>query len=332
MTRWPIPFLLLALSACDPCSGVGTCLSPRIRYRGEVFRGVGRDMEPVPAAGVSVRFVPTGGVTLANGSLRTTTDPSGAFMLDAMAEREGEVRGDLWLYPPSPLDSVRVADVVMSTSRAPGDRHFLGRWVVPYPYLGFQFHLFYRATGMPATGAEVTFRRTGGVPVAPDTFRARADARGYVVLRPGTTSMGELVGDAVIHLLPPRQPIELKGLRFPTFVEQRYDSVVEVGIGARLPYAAIIVDAVTGKGVADVEVEFRRKGGVLTSPERFVARSDAFGTVRLDPVPLQSGEVRGDFIVRPPSPWKSDTIADVRLKTVEDERAYEILGYWGVKR
>lgn len=301
-----------------------------MRYQGELVRSIGAGLDPVPAESIAIAFIPTSGVPLQVDTLRTRSDSTGRFTIELPTEAVGEVTGDLVFYPPSPIPPMRVRGVRLHTSRAEGDLRSLGRWEVRYPYFGYQIYLHYRANGKPAAGLEAVFRRTSGIPIFPDTFRMVSDPRGYLLLRPGADRFGEVTGDLTVTLLPPRAPLVIRDLKLTTFLEERFDSVVSVGIGSRLPYSAIIVSAKTGKAVAGAEVEFKRRGGILIYPEHFVAKSDSYGTVHLDPVPLESGELRGDFIVRPPSPGDSLVIRDVRLPTVEDDRVYELLGFWGV--
>jgi hypothetical protein len=290
--------------------------------------GVGR--EPLPAESIPVAFIRTGGVELDQDTLRATTDADGKFVLTMPAGSGGEVVGDLVFTPPTPIPAMRVPDVHMRTTRAAGDLYELGKWKIDYPYIGYQIFLHYRATGKPAAGLEAVFRKTSGISTTPDTLRMVSDARGYLILRPEVSAVGTVTGDLTVNLLPPRAPLVLRDLRLSTFQEERYDSVISVGIGLRLPYSAIIVSAATGSAVAGAEVEFERTGGIQIYPEHFVARSDEYGTVHLDPVPLEAGELRGNFIVRPPAPGEPLVIRDVRLPTVEDDRIYELLGYWGV--
>ena len=325
-----LPLVLLATGACDPCTGLGSCAGARIRYEGQLVRGTGPGADPVVAASIPVEFIRTGGVSLDSDTVRTTTDSEGNFILQTGAASSGEVVGELLFHSPEPIPAMRVTYVRMLTTRAPGDLHRLGVWKIRYPYLGYQFFLHYRATNAPAVGLEVTFRRTSGIPITPDPIRVVTDERGYAVLRPFTSVVGEVKGDLTVNLLPPRAPLVLHDLTLRTFQEERYDSVQSVGIGSRLPYSAIVVAASDGHGLADVEVEFERTGGVQIYPEHFVSKTNDFGTVYLNPVPLETGELRGNVIIRPPAPGEEVIIRDLHLPTVEDERTIELLGYWSV--
>jgi hypothetical protein len=322
--------LLTGAAACDPCTGVGSCTGPRVRYQGQLVRGIGLGLEPVPAETVTVKFVPAGGVELEQDELVARSDMAGKFMLEGRARAEGESWGDLWIYPPAPAAPVNVGEVRMTTSRAPGELHALGTWKIPYPYLGYQFRLFYRATGKPATGLQVEVRRTGGIGLASDTFKLESDPRGFVIFRADDVDRyGELSLDMSMQLLPPREPVVVRGLKLKTFIEERYDSIIPIGIGDRISYVAILKRASDGAPVADEVVEFRRTGGIAVVPERLIGRTNAEGGLLINPVPITSGVVTGDLIVRPASGGEY-VIPDLKLKTLDDDVQDQFLGFLDV--
>lgn len=322
-----LPFLLLALAACDPCTGLGSCDTAQVRYQGFLTRSIG--FPKGPAEGVVVRFVRTGGVRLESDTLTTRSDSTGRFVLESRAREEGQVTGDLWVYPPSPIAPVRVP-VRMATSRAPGEVLQLGEVGIAYPYFGYEIKLFYGANRQPAVGVEARFRRTGGVAIDPDTFTVVSDRGGTLFLRPRASTYGDVTGDLTIYPPPPYKEIRFPNFTMKTFTTDRADSVVAVQLGTSLPYSIIFVWSDTGRGAEGVEVEFIRTGGIPISPAHFVTRSDRFGTVHVDPAPLLSGEVVGDLVVRPPAPGRGYTVRDFRLRTVEGAPAYMLLGYWSI--
>lgn len=328
MCRWWACFLLPFLAGCDPCSGVGACGVPRVRYEGTVLRKFSHD--PGPAEGVRVTFVRTSGVPLVSDSVVARTDAEGRFLLEAEAREEGQVTGDLWIHPPAPAAPLRQEGLHLSTSRAPGEVRPLGEYRVVYPYLGLQVFVYYRATGRPITGIEAEFRRTGGIPIQPEVLRAATDARGFLVLRPRTAVHGEVVGDLTVYPLPPHRPFTLRGVRFSTSLTERGDTVIRAGIGTRVSYSAMLVWESTGKGVQNAEVEFRRTGGVPMILDRWVARTDRYGTVLLEAAPLETGTLQVEAVIRPPAPGRTVTISGLRLEAVEDDRPREFLGFWVV--
>lgn len=330
MFRKFLPLLLLALAACDPCSGLGSCGTAQVRYQGFLSRSIG--FPQGPAEGVRVRFVRTGGVKLESDTLVARSDSAGKFYFESRALEEGQVDGDLWIYPPDPIPPVR-KPVHLATSRAPGEVRQFGEIRIPFPYFGYEIKLFFGANREPAVGVEARFRRTGGVPLAvPDTFTVFSDERGIIFLRPRSTTYGEVTGDLTIYPPLPYKEIHFPNFTMKSFVVDRADSTIMVQLGPRLPYSIIFVWSDTGQGAEGVEVEFDRTGGIPVSPERLVTRSDRFGTVHIDPAPLRSGEVVGDLVVRPPAPGRGFTVHDFRLSTVDDNRDYMLLGYWAITR
>lgn len=328
MLRWLSLLLLVLSAACDPCAGIGACAEPQLRYTGIVTTL----FPDYPARDVRVEFVRRGGVGLADAKLTAVSDSAGVFVLEGRAQEEGKVTGDLVFYPPSPIAPVTITDVEMSTARAPGELRRLGTWMIQYPFFAYKGALFHRNDGQPpAKGIEVEFRRTGGIPIYPDTFTVLSDERGHFDLRPKTSVSGEVVGDVTVHLLPPYQPYVVRGLRLSTFTIPRIDSLIPLPIGYGLPYSALLTWEVGGRPAVGVEVEFRRTGGVRIYPERFVTRTDAFGTVLLNPAPLESGELVGDVVVRLPAPrGEVVVIPGLRLRTVEDSRPTQFLGFFRV--
>jgi hypothetical protein len=320
--------LLLLLAACDPCQGVGSCGDPSMRFEGRVFKQYPAE----PVEGVRVEFVRTRGVVLDRDTLRGLTDRHGRFRLEGAASEDGTATGRLILHPPAPLAPLTVDDVELVASRAQGDVRYLGDWKIPYPYLPYEVHFYRVGTGAPVQGMEVEFRRTGGIPVSPDTFRVTSDGFGNVKLRPRTDVPGVLHGELLVYPLPPLQPYVIPNLRMQTFVAERIDStLVRSGVGLAISYGGALVWQGTGQPVANAEVEFRRTGGVMIQPERFTSRSDGFGTFFLRSTPLVNGEVVGDLVVRPPAPYREQTVRNLRLPVMTSGDV-TFLGYIGIAR
>jgi 5-hydroxyisourate hydrolase-like protein (transthyretin family) len=315
--------LAMLVAACDPCSGIGQCAAPQVRYDGELTRGYPGG----PADGVRVEFVRTGGVALEADVLGTETDRDGWFRLQGPARGEGEVVGELRFHPPAPLPPVRIEGVRLTTTRAAGEAMFAGTWSIPFPHLPYEAHFYHRASGLPAAGIEIEFRRTGGIRVEPDTFRVTTNPWGHVKLRPLTREVGELTGELIVHPLPPYRPYTIPGLRMSTFTTPRTDStLLQAGIGPHLPYAGVLVWAATGQPAAGVELEFRRTGGVPIHPDPFVTVSDAFGTFHVNPAPLALGAVEGELIVLSPEARAGYVLRHLRLAVHELDLAIQNMG------
>lgn len=328
MLRSLAPLLLLLVAACDPCAGIGTCSAPLVRYTGTVMT----PFADYPARDVRVEFVRTGGVSLESQALTAVTDTAGRFVLEGRARDEGAVTGDLVLHAPSPIPPVTVSGVTMETARAPGDVRQLGRFQVQYPHFSYRGQLFHRNNGQPpAEGLEVEFRRTGGIPIRPDSFVVRSDKAGYFDLRPRTSVTGVVVGDLTVRALPPYQPFVVRGVRLATSTVSLGDSIIRVGIGWGLPYSGILVWDSNGRPAGGIPIEMRRKGGVRIHPEVHRTTTDPHGTFLLDPAPLERGELLADVVaILPPPHGEHVLIRDLRLPTTEDDHPVRLLGYYGV--
>lgn len=322
--------MALLVAACDPCTGVGSCVAPQLRYEGVLTRKFGYPAGG-PAEAVTVKFVRTGGVQLESDTLVATSDAKGRFLIEGRATREGQVIGDLVIMPPGPIEPIRERGLQLATTRAPGEVLRLREREIPYPYFSYSVALHFRATGQPAAGVEAVFRRTGGIRLNSDTLRLTADPRGFLLIRPTTLEHGIVTGELTVYPPPPYKPIVLPDLRLRTAVTEHADSVIRVGIGSRLPYMVQFLWADTDEGVEGLEIEFVRTGGVPISPATYRAVTDRFGSVAIEPAPLASGQVVGDLHVRPPAPGRAFTVPGLRLSTVEDDRPRIYLRFWKVE-
>lgn len=326
------PFFVLLLpllvSACDPCTGLGRCGSPQIRYEGELTR----QYSEAPADGIRVEFVRTGGVALEEAVIVAETNRDGLFHLHGRALASGEVVGDLFFYPPPPLARVQVEDVRLTTAEAAGELRFAGSWSIPFPYLPYEVHFYERGTRQPAAGLEVEFRRTGGIRVEPDTFRVTTNPWGTVKLRPLTREVGELLGELVVHPLPPYRSYTIPNLRMATFGLPRLDStLISTGVGPHMPYAGLLVRE-DGAGISNMKLEFRRTGGVPMHPDPFPTSTDFYGTFWINPVPLAAGAVEGELIVTEPGEEAGRVAAVLRLDALDVDIGVHHLGYFTLPR
>ena len=321
--------LSISLAGCDPCVGTLSCTSPAIRYEGQVvstFRGD-------PLRDIPVAFVRQGGARLSQDTVRAVSDSTGRFLLEMSTLEEGEVRGSLLFDPPAPLEQVVIEDEVLFTTRTSGDLRFLGIWEIPYPHLRYVGELYYRKSGLPAEGLLVEFRRTGGVKTASNTMRWTTDANGRFLIDTEVFGSGQLQGELTVTPLPPFKPFTVPNVEFRTLAD---DSPVSLagrwGVGPHLPYSGLLVWSDLLTPAADVEVEFVRTGGIPVVPERFVTRTNRFGTFALDPVPSLDGVVIGELRVRPPPPYLDFVISNVTLSTVDLDQPSELIGQWQIPR
>ena len=105
-------------------------------------------------------------------------------------------------------------------------------------------------------------------------------------------------------------------------------------VAPHISYVGELHYADTGARAIGVAVEFRRTGGIAVEPDTLLQRTDASGrfALFLKPTPSQDGEVVGEVLVRPPPPYASITIPDVRLPTLRGGNDIRFLGVWTIPR
>jgi hypothetical protein len=151
--------ILLAATACDPCSGVVSCVSgPRLSLEGTVIEHV----SGVPQANVRIDVVRTGGAGLATDSVSTLTDDDGHWQIDVPATGAGDVVVDIEVSPPS-LAAYRAVGMHFPTTDRLGAGSVVPPWVVD-PHFAYALELFYNAPPESlATNVTIEFHRTGGI-------------------------------------------------------------------------------------------------------------------------------------------------------------------------
>lgn len=306
----------VSLTGCDPCFGVAGCLSgPRLSLGGQII--VYQTGQPVP--GVALDFIRTGGISLDRDSVRVTTDGDGRFQIAVGASEAGEVEAEIAVRPPSALPEYRVRGVRFRTSDVRGEGTELGRWVVE-PYLAFVGELKNRRTGSRLAHAWVQLRRTGGVEIIPDIFSVQADTDGRFYAEFRAREPGPVVVDLIVSSAALPRTFRWPDVRLAA---SHVDRVVEVAgvwrIGPSLDYVGEVLRADTDRPVADVEIEYRRTGGIAVSPDVFVDRSNSVGRFLLSPMPQEDGTVIGDLFIRPPPPLRDTVFTGVRLETFEGD-------------
>lgn len=309
--------------------GVGPIrVDPRIYHVGELFD---RATGGAPPAGTKVEFRQTGGVELTRSSVTVTPDATGRFLLNVRAKEEGAVEGFLVVRPPAPFDPDTVRGLRLETTVARDSVAFLGRWGVG-PRLVYVAELFDRATGGPAAGIEVVFRRTGGIRVEPDTFTVRTNERGAFVLELSPADEGELIGELEIRPPAPYRQEVVPVRLTTTHKDGEVRFLGRWGVGFNLAYVGEIVRREDYGAMPGVEVEFRRTGGIRVEPDTLTVKTDENGRFLLAPRPLEEGEVLGQLIIRPPAPFAELRVPEVRLSTSVQDGEVRFLGVWAIER
>jgi 5-hydroxyisourate hydrolase-like protein (transthyretin family) len=313
-------------SACDPCFGVTACGATQIRYEGVLVRG----FDGAPAEGIRVEFERTGGGLMEPGLIVAHTDSAGRYRLVADAD-PAQVEGTLRFFFGDALPVDSVTGVLLSSTRSSRDLRHLGTRVIPYPHFETVGNVFYRATGEPARGVEVEFRRTGGVRVVPEVHRVTSDSFGNFSLRLGALELGEVVGNLTIRPAAPLASRTVENLRFSSTLAPTGNTLVgRFGIGPHLSYLGRVVWNDTGAGAADIEVEVRRTGGIDVDPGSYVTRTNSFGVFNLDPRPLAPGGVTFQLVFQ--RTGAQPATYDFTVATSDEDLSHVLIETWVIPR
>jgi hypothetical protein len=178
----------------------------------------------------------------------------------------------------------------------------------------------------------VVFVRTGGIPLESDTVVTRTNEQGRFRLAVGARQTGTVRGDLLIYppvtgAQPTRVPVQLEAARAPgdlTFLG-RWPIPYP-----HLPYEANFFYRATNRPAAEIEVEFRRTGGIAVEPDTFRVTTNSWGSVKIRPLTRVSGEVRGELVVYPLPPHQPFTIPDLRMRTFTDARGDSLIARMGI--
>lgn len=324
--------LVLLTAGCDPCSGVVACTSgPRIALEGELVE----NHEGAPASRAIVDVLQVGGPPMDRDSIRTHTDAAGRFTVEGQTSEAGDVVVDILVQPESERP-YRVTGLRLPTTNRRGSGHILPRWVTR-PYFAYHGELFLPGTGERIRGAQVTFRRTGGVRLygaawRSDRYSAISDRAGRFTMFHGVYSseIGELRGDLTVRPAGADRSYEVKGVRLvSTQVANAPITVIALPVGPALNWVGEFYYRDTGEPASGVLVEFRQTGGVPVQPANFTATTNDLGRVLLNPHPQEEGEVVFELRLELPAPYHQATLSGLRMQT-NAEAEFQLLGSWGV--
>lgn len=199
---------VLALTACDPCSGVARCANGAyLAASGWIVdsaQGNGID-------GVRIDVVRTGGIAVGTDSVSAVTRDGGFWRVQFDPQAPGTLVADVEVSPPGAAP-YRLHNVRLDTKEHEGDANLNERWTT-YLYFNYFGEFYLRGTNdQRVEGAIVEFHRTGGlVPYGPglpgDVYTAATDWAGRVSLFPSSGGQavlahedGVLTGDLTVRL------------------------------------------------------------------------------------------------------------------------------------
>lgn len=305
-----------ASTGCDRCSGVESCSTPpRMAVEGTIVElSSGRGQ-----AGVRVDVIRTAGPELAADSISTTTDASGHWAISEFARSAGDVVADINVSSAS--GAYRATGITLPTTRQQGDGQVLPPWVVD-PYFSSALEIHGDSAHPRLAGVPIEFRRTGGVEYTLNegtaVYTGATDAGGRAALfdlQAHAASLGELVGDVIIHLPAPAPADTVHGLTISaTQLLHTGLSIIVVTAGGLLRFEGEFHERRTGKPAPGVRVTFVRTGGIATAPDSFSTTTDTIGrfTFPLEAL-TNAGTVTGILRVTPPPPGTPFTISNVAL-------------------
>lgn len=190
---------------------------PYIALRGDLYH---RSTGLPPAKGIEVEFKRTGGIRIEPDSFVVRSDSLGHFYLRPQTLVAGEVMGDLTIRLLPPFKPYHIPGVRLTTFATPQHDAVMRIGIgYRFPYSGI---LVWEGTATRAEGVRVEFRRTGGIPIYPETYVTETDQNGTFLLSPTPVTSGEVVGDVVVHPPEPLDPYVIaKGVRLRTVEDDR---------------------------------------------------------------------------------------------------------------
>lgn len=305
--------LAMAVTGCEPCSGVAVCTtSPTIALGGQV-------VEPETGA-------PASGVQVSVGGVRAVTGLNGRWELSFVVDSAVNTV-DVNVQAPG-REPYTVRGVTVRSFTVRGDAQELGRWTT-YPFARYQGTLVRRGT--PLGGAKITFTPTGGVATSVVGGSDSTNSAGIFSLSlAGRGGIGNALGTLTVTHPALSHPSRLEGFVVP--VSQMWGLPMPLGpfsVGGRIDYGAEVVFRGTNEKSPQARITFVRTGGIqLASPEvRTVANERGFFLLPLEST--SDGEVVGDLTLEGADGRFRSTYRGVRLATYDstDLRSAGVFGF-----
>ena len=308
----PVVLLALALSACDPCSGVIGCSTvPRLAFAGQIVE----PLSGAPVRGAVVRVAGTHAVTEANGrwELWVSSAAASGPLIDVLVEAPGE-KPYTARVPAKPV------------TRA-GEVQELGRWN-SRPFVRFQGTL-QRTDGSPIDGAAVSFAPTAGVPVTFVSSEPTNSGGIFSLFLAGETEVGETIGTLTVSHPSFARPSQLQGFSLP--VSQEWVLPFPGGpytVGGRMDYGGQVYARGTDEKTAGVRLTFTRTGGIALASDVVRATSGPEGFFVLSFPNRALGTVTGDLTIEAADGSRRSVYRGVRFDSY-DSTAMRYSRSWG---
>jgi hypothetical protein len=229
----------------------------------------------------------------------------------------------LTVVPPKPFHPYKVSGLALRSSRQRGDGGQLGRLVVD-PYFPLVGEVRDRYTQAIVIGAEVTIHQSSGnTKLLADTVRVLTDVNGRFLLDAPVAHYGDM--SITFTVKAPGYPRPYTSTStFTTLYRDGEIGYVLLRLGRGIQYSGEVRRRGTDERFPGAVIEFRRTAGIAIDPNPVVVAADDYGRFMLTPVPLADGAVFGDLIIRPPAPFATEVIRDVRLQVYDDNLVRQV--------
>lgn len=306
--------------------GVGPSLSYILVYRP---RGESKEL---PLDQIRAEFVRATDGSSVPVSLVNPDDPQpsltdwGGVHTGLLPLDDGVFKGTLRLHFPGDLPPLD-APIELETFRSDSTRALE---VKTGPSVNYALQFYLRSAGRQIDAAEtqVRFERSGGVAAFPESVTRTTTSWGAITLATLVTQPGELRGDFIVTLPPPRTGADtIRDVRIPTFDDESHRFLGRFGVGGQINYAVGIFDNDTEIGLPDTNVRFERTGGIEVRPAVFEAQTTSWGAFALQLETDEEGEVIGDLVIELES--GDVRISGIRVPTFRTDE-FRLLGWFGV--
>lgn len=280
-----------------------------------------------------IYFKRTGGAKvsgLTDDAFYAVTDGSGyARLFGGLVTplEDGEVIGSLEIVLPPPLGTMHqdVRIPVRPEYRAPAQVRFFGAG----PSLNYHFAFASRGNGLEIPGVAVSFKEDSGIAISSPTWSRTSDATGRVAFPARPETYGTAYGRLTITPPSPWKAYA-RDVALPAFDSDDAQLYGVYGVGPGTPYYVIILK--NGVRAKDIPVEFQRTSGVMITPATaFATVTNDSGAAFMSLVPSGEGEIVGDITVRPPAPFATFVVRNVKLQAIDADLPARIkIGTWDV--
>lgn len=302
---------LLALTACEPCSGVASCrTAPTVALTGQVVDG---------GTGAPVR-----GTVVTVGASRAVTDDDGLWTV--AQEADSTVRSARVTVQAPGKAAYTIASLPVTPLTTRGDVQNVGRWTST-PYARFMATLM--RAGVPVPGASVSFVPAGGVPAVVRVGSSVSNGAGIFELHlEGTGNPGDVTGILTVTSAALARVSRFEGFGIP--LEYRYEiprSRGTIAVGGTRTYGGEVIFRGTGEKSPGASVEFVRTGGVAITPASVRVTSDSRGFFLLPLDASLDGVVTGSVTVRSADGQRASIYQNVSFATY-DSTSFRSSGLW----